>query len=226
MSLIAHGNGSLKESSLAAALSTLEPSYAARRMSPSLESLAGQESSNMDLGSYTDHHWFAIQVRPSHERSAASLLDSKGYEAFLPLYECRRRPRGVLVECPLFPGYLFCRFNPCIGSLIVTTPNVVRIVGAGRTPIAIEDDEVSAIKAIVRSGCPREPWPRLETGQAVRIDRGPLTGLRGIVVAEKGRQRLVVSVNLLQRAVAVEIDQAWVAVLRQAPSSPCRVGSA
>lgn len=100
------------------------------------------------------------------------------------------------------------------------TPGVVAIVGIGKCPIPVDDGEIAAIQAAVRSGLPSRPWPFLEIGQRVRVEYGPLCGLEGILVDFKGQHRLVVSVNLLQRSVAVEVDSAWVI-----PSSPAASGS-
>ncbi len=109
--------------------------------------------------------WFAIQTRPRWEKNASILLEGKGYELFLPLYNCRRRwsDRIKEIELPLFPGYLFCRLSPQERILpLLTTPGVVGLVGIGRRPIPIPDHEIAAVQAIVKSGLPAQPWPFLE----------------------------------------------------------------
>lgn len=160
--------------------------------------------------------WFALQVRARYEQGVADHLDGKGYELFLPLYKCRKRwsDRVKEVEAPLFPGYLFCRLNPQDRLPILKTPGVIQVVGSNRTPTAVDEHEIQAIQAMVASGIPNQPWPFLATGDRVRIESGPLSGLEGILVEFKGNHRLVLSVTLLQRSVAVEIDSAFVTSLR------------
>lgn len=165
----------------------------------------------MDLARFGDA-WFAVQVRPGHERVVAATLRHKGYQEFLPLGRVRRRwsDRIKQLEVPLFPGYLFCRFKLLVGGPVITTPGVIRIVGAGRNPVAVSDEEIESVRRIVEAGVPAEPWPFIRVGQVVRVDSGPLRGLVGIVLRVKNDRRLVVSVSLLQRSVAVELADASV----------------
>jgi transcription antitermination factor NusG len=161
--------------------------------------------------------WFALQIRSRYEKIAATLLCGKGYELFLPVYKSRRRwsDRIKELEVPLFPGYLFCRFNPLDRLPILVTPGVIQVVGIGKSPVPVDDAEIAAIQTAVQSGLPRQPWPFLQIGQRVRVECGPLCGLEGILVDFKGRHRLVLSVTLLQRSVAVEVDGAWVISIPQ-----------
>lgn len=156
--------------------------------------------------------WFALQVKGRHERSIAGLLKGKAYEPFLPLYQTTRRwsDRTKRVELPLFPGYLFCRFNPHNRLPILSTPGVLKIVGTGNCPLPVDDAEISAIQRIVESGLQAQPWPFLQLGDRVEVKSGALSGLEGVLTAFKGGRRLVVSVSLLQRSVAVELDGAMV----------------
>ncbi len=133
----------------------------------------------------------------------------RGMESFLPLYRSRRRwsDRTRVMDLPLFPGYVFCRFHPELLLPVVTTPGVVQVVGAGKHPCPIADAEIAAIQRMLCSGNEVEPWPYLQAGQKVRILDGPLFGIEGILVEVKNRRRLVVSVHLLQRSVAVEVDR-------------------
>ena len=155
--------------------------------------------------------WYAVRVQSKFESIAAAAFRGKGYEEFLPLYRAKRRwsDRVKELDLPLFAGYLFCRFDVNKRLPILTTPGVVSIVGAGRMPVAVSDDEIAAVKAIVRSGLPAMPWPCLAVGAHIVIERGPLAGLEGIALDVDRKHRLVVSVSLLQRSVAVEIDRAW-----------------
>ena len=160
--------------------------------------------------------WFALQVKPRHEKTAAWALHNKGYEEFLPLYRSRRRwsDRIKELDIPLFAGYVFCRFDPEERLPVLTSPGIVSIVGMGKIPAPVAEAEIAALQAVVRSGLRAEPWPFLRIGHGVRIELGPLAGLEGILSDFKSRQRLVVSVTLLQRSVAVEIDRGWVTPAR------------
>lgn len=162
--------------------------------------------------------WYAIRVKSRFENTVATLLEGKGYESFLPIYSIRRRwsDRFKETKLPLFPGYLFCRFSPLNRLPILTVPGIVHIVGAGNTPLAMDEAEIAAIQAAVQSGLPRQPWPFLQVGDRVKVAAGPLSGIEGILLSFKGRKRLVLSVTLLQRSVAVEIDEDGVLPLRAA----------
>ncbi len=163
--------------------------------------------------------WFALQVRARHELGVAKFLRGRGYDPFVPLYENRRRwsDRIKVVHEPLFPGYLFCQLDLNNRLPILTTPGVIHIVGFNRAPVAVDESEIEAVHNLVASGFPSQPWPYLHAGDRVRIDSGPLRGLEGLLVELRGSHRLVVSVTLLQRSVAVEIDSALVRALRSAP---------
>ncbi len=162
--------------------------------------------------------WFALQVRTRHEAGVANFLTGKGYEPFVPMYQARKRwsDRIKVVDAPLFPGYLFCRLDVNNRLPILTTPGVIQIIGFNRVPVPVDEAEISAIQSLVASGLPSQPWPFLHAGDRVQIDAGPLRGLEGVLVELRGARRLVVSVTLLQRSVAVEIDSALVKVLRSA----------
>lgn len=156
--------------------------------------------------------WYALQVAHRCETVVAAVLSNKGYDQFLPLYHCRRvwSDRIAELELPLFPGYVFCRFDPHDRRVpIITTPGVIRIVNFGGVPIPLEDAEIAAVQSIVSSGLPAAPCPYLRVGRRVRVRSGALAGVEGIVVENRGRQRLVVSIDILQRSVMAEIDSAW-----------------
>jgi len=162
---------------------------------------------------FSSRSWFALNTKFRYEDFVANHLRGKGYEIFLPVYTCRRRwsDRMKEVELPLFPGYLFCRFDAKDRLPILTTPGMIQIVGFGKTPIPVEDAEIAAIQTAIGSNLAREPWPFLKVGQKVKVEVGPLRGVEGILLNIKGTQRLVLSVSLLQRSVAVEVNSAWVA---------------
>jgi transcription elongation factor/antiterminator RfaH len=159
--------------------------------------------------------WYAVQCWLRKESLIAAQLEGQGIECFLPKYKSLREwsDRKKEVERPLFPGYLFCRFDYTQRRPVVVTPGVVQIVGCGRTPTPIEDREIQAIQIAVASGVSGQPWPYLEVGEKVRIHTGTLSGLEGILVNFKGNHRVVLSVTLLQRSVALEVDLSWVTSL-------------
>ena len=156
-----------------------------------------------------NHPWYALRTKPRHEAVAAMALGQKGYETLLPLYKSKRTwsDRTKVIDLPLFPGYLFCRFDPQYQLPIVQTPGVISVLSFVRTPAVISENEIASIRTLMGSGMDIEPWPYLGVGQTVRIEDGPLQDVEGIVVQLKKKQRLVVSVSLLQRSVAVEIDR-------------------
>jgi transcription antitermination factor NusG len=166
--------------------------------------------------------WFAVQVRTRWEQSTAKILSGKGYEILLPTYEMERRwgGRNRTVEAPLFPGYVFCRFDVLKRLPILVTPGVISVVSRGRVPVPVEHSEIAAIQTLVASGVQAEPWPYLEAGERVRIEDTALRGVEGLFLSLKGSRRVVVSVSLLQRSVALEIDRALVSPIRETGSAP------
>jgi len=156
--------------------------------------------------------WFAILARTGRERNATLLLENSGYECYMPVSKFIRKwsDRVKESEVPLFPGYFFCRMNPHNRLPVLTTPGVIQIVGVGKTPIAVEEEEIAAIQRAGKSGIPIMPWPYMQVGHVTRIKEGPLKGMTGIVVKIKSSAKLVLSVSLLQRSVAVEIDRGWI----------------
>ena len=161
--------------------------------------------------------WYALQVRSRKEGYVASQIQGQGYECLLPTYKSVRKwsDRMKEIEQPLFPGYLFCRFDFQNRRPVITTPGVLQIVGYGRTAIAVTDEEIQAMQLAVASEMPKHPWPYLEVGQRVRVNYGTLSGLEGILVNVKGNHRVVLSVTLLQRSVALEVETSWLSVVKE-----------
>ncbi|MEK7403974.1 MAG: UpxY family transcription antiterminator [Acidobacteriota bacterium] len=153
--------------------------------------------------------WFALSVRHQHEKTVAFHLARLDLETCLPLYRTRRAwsDRQKELDLPLFAGYVFCHVPLGSHAPILNLPGVHSFVGFGRGPTPIPDAEIDALKTMVASQIPVHPWPFLQTGQRVRIDRGPLRNLEGILVEVKDSWRVVVSVELLQRSVAAEVDR-------------------
>jgi transcriptional antiterminator NusG len=168
--------------------------------------------------------WFALQVRPRLEKGVAGQLEGRGYEAYLPTLKLRRQwsDRIKVVESPLFPGYVFCRFNPHHRLPVLSTPGVIQAVGFGKGPEPVQEADILAVRSVLGSGLPVQAWPFLRCGEAVRITAGPLRGVEGILLELRGSFRMIVSVHLLQRSVSVEVDSAWVTPVgqRQKVSAP------
>jgi transcription antitermination factor NusG len=156
--------------------------------------------------------WFAVRVRSNHERIAAAHLRERGYEEFSPSWKTERRwsDRTKEMDQFLFPGYVFCRLNPLDRLPVLTAPGVVDLVGFGKIPAPVPDQEIETVRRMVQSGLFVMPWPFLELGHRVLIERGPLAGVEGILDEVKGKWRLVVSVQLLQRSVSAEVDRDWI----------------
>ncbi len=156
--------------------------------------------------------WFALVVKPRHEKVVESTLRTKGVETFLPLYSELRQwaDRKTDVSFPLFPRYVFGRFDAGSRSKILSTPGLIDIVRCGKEPAPIPDSEVAALQIAVNCGQPLEPWPHLAVGEVVEVDGGPLMGLTGRVLDIKNSARLVLSVNLLNRSILIEIDRQWI----------------
>jgi len=151
--------------------------------------------------------WYALYVRSHHEKVVEGALRGKGYSAFSPFYRTKRKrvDRTVEIDTPLFPGYVFCRFNANQRLPILITPGIVEIVPANK-PQPVDDSEISSIRTLALSGLPVQPWPFLASGQRLRLNAGPLMGAEGIFLRVKDAYQLVVSVSLLQRAVSVVVE--------------------
>ncbi len=160
--------------------------------------------------------WYALRVRPNHERTCAIALGYKGFEPFVPMYKSRRKwsDRVKELERPVFAGYVFCRFVAGSVREVVSTPGVSSVVAFANVPARIDEAEIEALRVAAQSGRPLEPYPYVNIGDRVRIDGGPLDGLEGILVQVKNSLRLVLSVTLLQRSVAVEVDNVRAAAAR------------
>jgi transcription antitermination factor NusG len=168
--------------------------------------------------------WFAAQVWTGRERVCAEHLRMRGYEVFLPCYCEQRRwsDRVKKVERALFDGYVFCRLRGEALGPLLTTPGLIRFVGDGQRPLPLPVEEIEAIQRIVAAGVAAQPWPFVQAGQRVRIESGPLRDTEGLVLRTKDDNRLIVSIPMLQRSVAVEIDASWVTV---SPARPARLSA-
>ena len=153
--------------------------------------------------------WFAIGTAPRKETAVSSAIAAKGFEHFLPLYEKRTlwSDRIKVSSVPLFPGYVFCRLDVQYRLPLLVTPGVREIVGTGKVPTPLADCEIEAIRFALTNGLRLEPCDHLQEGDRVRVIKGPLGGLEGIFLRHRNRDRLVLSISLIQRSVAVEVDR-------------------
>jgi transcription antitermination factor NusG len=156
-----------------------------------------------------ERRWYALYVRQRYERIVSCHLGGKGYEIFLPTYQSRRRwsDRTKIIETPLFSRYVFCKFDLRDRLPILMVPGVHFVVGFGKTATPVDPVEFDAVRQVVDSGLFCEPWPFVKIGNPVRVESGPLAGLEGLVLEVKKSYKLIISVNLLGRSVAVELDR-------------------
>jgi transcription antitermination factor NusG len=166
------------------------------------------------------NQWYAVRTAAGREKVVSAQLQSKGLEEFLPLSKSRRQwsDRTKELEFPLFPGYLFCRFDFSNRLPILITPGVKLIVGYGKIPAPVSEAEIESIRRAVSSGADTMPWPYLSIGQKVRVREGSLAGIEGILVQVKNSWRIVLSVELLRRSVAVELDRRAIAPVEAGPA--------
>ena len=157
--------------------------------------------------------WLAACVRSRHEKKVAQQLESNALQCFVPLYESvhRWKDRRATVSLPLFPGYVFARIAPRERMRVLTTPGVVKLVTFQGQPAAIPEAEIDSLRTLCANEVRMEPHPYLKIGRRVRIKSGPFTGTEGILLRRKGRFRFVLSLNLIARSVAMEIDTCDVA---------------
>ena len=165
------------------------------------------------------HNWYAVCTRHQHEKLVARILEYKNFEIFLPLYKARRRWQDRIKELsvPLFPGYLFVQAGPERWLQILTTAGVSSIVSCGERPAAIPFSEIEGVRRIVESTLRVEPHPFLKSGDWVRVKDGPIAGVEGIFLRKKNTARLVLSVEMLGKSVAVEVDATHVERIPRKP---------
>jgi len=152
--------------------------------------------------------WYALRTRSRHEKLVRDQLTGQGIEPLLPTVRrlSQWKDRKKEVEVPLFSGYCFVRFASEQKLPVLKTVGVVDIVGGGHQPEPIPDDEINALQTLMASVLPYDPHPYLHEGMSVEVIRGPLQGIRGILLRKEKRHRLILGVRLIQQAAAVEID--------------------
>jgi len=153
--------------------------------------------------------WFAVYTCANHEKSVADQFAGRGVEHFLPQYESVRRwkDRKMRLQLPLFPGYVFVHMAAQERLRVLQVPGVVRLVGFNGSPAPMPQKDIERIRQFLEQGWRAEPHPYLQVGRHARVVQGPLAGMEGIIVRRKNRTRLVLSFDLIQRSMAIEMDQ-------------------
>jgi transcription antitermination factor NusG len=155
-----------------------------------------------------DSSWYALYTRHQHEKMVDQVLTNKGFNTFLPLYATTHnwKDRTKALTLPLFPCYVFLKGGVERRLHILTTPGIYGVVSSAGQPAAIPDIEIEAIRRVIKSGARVEAHPYLKCGNWVRVKCGPLAGIEGILVRKKNISRLVLSVEILGTAAAIEVD--------------------
>ena len=156
--------------------------------------------------------WYAIHTRSRHEKMVRDQFQAKEITNLLPLHRKRSvwKDRVKMIEVPLFGGYIFGYFALQDKLQVLTTVGVVRLVGINGMPVPVPEEQIDAVRAMVEKKLPYDPHPYLTEGMRVRVTHGPLTGAAGVLVSKRRHYRLVISIDLIQKAVAVDIDSAHV----------------
>jgi len=157
----------------------------------------------------TEPHWYAAYTSANHEKRVAEQFGIRSVEYYLPVYSSVRRwkDRRVTLQLPLFPSYVFVRLALCDRLRILRIPGVVRLVGFDGAPTALPDSEIECLRSGLEGGNRVEPHPYLRVGRRVQVKSGPMEGMQGILLKRKSKFRVVLSIELIQRSIAVEIDE-------------------
>ena len=157
-------------------------------------------------------HWYALYTRPRREKQVLQELANQRIEAYLPTHKIRRRwsDRYKIVEEPLFKNYLFVRIDGAHYRKALKPYGAVSFVTVEGEPAIIPDEQVEAVKILVTSEIPHNPYPYLKAGRKIRVKYGPLEGCEGVLVRKRGLARLVVTLDLLQRSIEAELEAAWI----------------
>jgi transcription antitermination factor NusG len=165
---------------------------------------------SIGVGTNENSHWWTLYTRHQHEKTVAEILSAKDFEVFLPLYESVRhwKDRSKKLALPLFPCYVFVRGGLDRRLQVMTTPGVHTILFHGEHVAMIPEAEICAIRKALEGPFRIEPYPSLKCGERVRVSRGSLEGVEGVLVRKKNLCRLVLNVDMMSNSVAVEIDAA------------------
>jgi transcription antitermination factor NusG len=157
---------------------------------------------------HDEDRWFAVYTCANREKRVAAQFEARKVDHFLPLYSSVRRwkDRRVRLEMPLFPGYLFVRLARGARLRVLEVPGVVRLIGFNGHPLPLPEREIETLRTGVMSALRFEPHPHVTVGSRVRIVRGPLQGMEGILVRKRNQCRVVVTIDVIERSAAVEVD--------------------
>lgn len=160
-------------------------------------------------GAAEQEQWYAVYVCANHEKRVADQFAGRNLEHFLPKYESMRRwkDRKVRLQMPLFPGYLFVHMASQERLRVLQVPGVVQLVGLHGSPTPLPEEDINRIREFLGQGWQADPHRYLQAGRRARVVRGPLAGIEGIVLRRKNRSRLVLSFDLIQRSMAIEMDE-------------------
>ena len=172
----------------------------------------------------TESRWYAVQTNPRHEKRVFARFQENAISSFLPLYASlnRWKDRTVRVQLPLFPGYIFVHIDLLDRLSVLRVGGVVRFVGFGNGATALEPGEVESLRLALTQGLQVAPHPYLKIGRRARVVTGPLQGMVGILVKKKNRERFVISLDTIKRAMAVEVGAFELEPFDRAPSPPER----
>jgi transcriptional antiterminator NusG len=165
----------------------------------------------------TKRPWFVLSVKARQEKTVAQMLRRRGFEECVPLYAAGSNKSEYL---PMFPGYVFCRFDAMVLNSVLTSPGITSIVSAGQSAALVSSQEIETIQTVVASGLPARPWQYVSAGQIVRVEGGSLAGVQGILLREQERIRIVISVKTLRRSVAIAIDRDTICAVQGAADAP------
>jgi transcription antitermination factor NusG len=162
----------------------------------------------------TPPRWYAAYTLPRHEKKVARQLAMRSLDFYLPLYTATHRwnDRNAELELPLFPGYVFVRIALAERTRALEVPSLLRLVSFGHSPLPLEDAQIDSLRTALAAR-KAEPYPFLLSGKRIRIDRGVFKGLEGVIERRKGRSRLIVSIELIERSIVIELEAADVAVI-------------
>jgi transcription antitermination factor NusG len=165
---------------------------------------------------FTEIHWYAAHTNSRHEKRVAQQMEGNQIAHFLPLYKSVRRwkDRKKQVELPLFPGYVFVHIALRDRLQVLKLPGVVQLISFNGTPAPLPDAEIEALRGGLAKSLATEPHPYLTVGKKVRVHSGPMAGVEGILLRRKEKFRVVLSIHLIQRSVAVEVDETEIEPVR------------
>lgn len=178
-------------------------------MTEALHGINGEPHDGSPLAAqFVEPHWYAVYTRANHEKRVAEQLTQRSVEYFFPFYESVRRwkDRKVRLQMPLFPGYVFVRIPLFDQMRTLQIHGVVRLVGFSGRPTALPEEEIQAMQNGLKQGVCAQPHPYITVGRRVRIVCGPMAGLRGILLRRKNGARVVVSLEMIKRSIAVEVS--------------------